>query len=66
MKAITTPLLVLVSALLTQCGDRELNSNDKMSQESFVKEMKAISAAVPTPPAPVAASPVMSMSENLQ
>lgn len=42
----------LTAVLLTQCGDRELSSNEKMSQETFVKAMDSYSS----PPAAVTAS----------
>jgi nitrite reductase (NO-forming) len=47
-------LPLLASALLTHCGDQELSSNQKQSQETLVKEMNSF-AIPPATPAPVTA-----------
>ncbi len=39
-------LTALAIALLTQCGDKELSPNEKMSQETFIKAMDSYSIPV--------------------
>lgn len=39
--------LILTALLLTQCGDQELSPNEKLSQQTFIKETAAYSTAAP-------------------
>ena len=43
MKTTSRLLLTgLVTTLLTQCGDKELSPNEKMSQATFIKAMESL------------------------
>ena len=61
MKTTSRLLLTgLVTTLLTQCGDKELSPNEKMSQATFIKAMESYEtapAAVPAPTGDVLANP---------
>ena len=61
MKTTSRLLLTgLVTPLLTQCGDKELSPNEKMSQATFIKAMESYEtapAAVPAPTGDALANP---------
>jgi nitrite reductase (NO-forming) len=61
MKTTSRLLLTgLVTTLLTQCGDKELSPNEKMSQATFIKAMESYEtapAAVPAPTGDALANP---------
>jgi nitrite reductase (NO-forming) len=48
-------LIASLAMLLASCGERELTSNERLAQESLLKEMS--SRAASTPPAPLSAPP---------
>ena len=61
-----TPHLTLALcaiSLLTQCGDKELGSNEKLSQESLIREMNSFTPPVAVPPSSQPDKPVSGSEE---
>jgi nitrite reductase (NO-forming) len=65
MKTTSRLLLTTFSAaLLTQCGDRELSPNEKMSQATFIKAMESYETPSVTASAPTVAGALMNHTEQ--